>query len=1029
MRIPFHYIIFLLFLDPLIVISSFAQQFNRHYNFKHLRAENGLANNIVYHFLQDDMGYMWIGTRNGITWYDGSRTYNFQHDDLDKKSISGNFITQILQDSGHHIWIGTNAGIDLFNRADNSFTHFSISLSNGKKEDTYCVPLGFSVNSDLWLIDTKNKAIKIFNTITKEFKTILTTNAVDGSMYYSKKDRIIHIWTYLSIGTIHYEFRDRALVKTESYFDHQKNTLNPSLQIFHVFYDGKSVAWLSTAKGLIELNINNRKYTIYSRMDNDPVSDLRCVAIAPSGLLWAGTGGQGILSFDTASKKYLEHFTNYISDPFSICSNNIVSLYFDKTGNIWCGSYGNGISYTNVESRNFAKYLSKNELEKWGKNNNVEWLGSDKNDNIWCILQDVPGFFLLDSLLNIKQYQIPFYKDGKVFKSAIYQIFFDASSKPWLITDIGLFQYDPTSNLIKQVKYHKISNSLFGSYWVNEMIGLHDHSLLFSTFAGLYRITKNDHNNLVIRLFSDLNSNMLTSFETIYEDKKKNIYVKDIGDSLFILEPINNSDQYRVSKRIKFQDRLIQFTENDSATLIGSSHGLYIIHKKNFRLEKSPLNAIFPFTNICNIFLNSNSIWLMGDKGLFYYNIPGKRSRLFTEEDGLVSNNFTNTGIALTKSEKYIAGTNNGLVLFDPKTIKDNIYPPRAQLIRFSVNDSFANFIINPQESSFVSLSHSQNTFSIYFSCIGFQHISSCSYEYKLEGYDERWVKSGEVQYTRYSKIPPGIYHFQLRVIDTKGNTSPYTKTLTIEIKKAFWQTIIFKILIAALIISSIWQLIKWYLALKLQKQRREFEKQQAIERERSRIATDMHDDLGAGLSSLRFLSEKVKRNTFSEVSKSDIDKILSTSSELIDKMNEIVWAMNEKNDSLEDLLTYMRSYAKEYCEENSIACEIMMPENVPSVFVSGEIRRNVFLTLKESLHNIVKHAQASKVEIGFTIGSNIFIIIKDDGKGFGKKDDANYDSGNGLKNMRKRIESIGGSFIIYENNGIAVEFDVPLLL
>lgn len=1029
MRVPYHYIIILLILDLLFFNTSFAQQFNRHYNFKQLSVENGLANNIVYHFLQDDQGYIWIGTRNGITWYDGSRTYNFQHDDLDKKSISGNFITQILQDSGHHIWIGTNAGIDLFDRSDNSFTHFSITLSNGKQEDTYCVPLGFSKNTDLWLIDTRNKAIKIFNINTKEFKTILTTNAVDGSMYYSKKDRIIHIWTYLSIGTIHYEFRDHLPVKTEFYFDHQKNTSNPSLHIFHVFYNGSSAAWLSTAKGLIELNTNNHKYKLYHTTDYDPVQNLRCAAIAPNGLLWVGTGGQGIFSFDTASKKFLEHFSNYISDPNSICSNNIVSMYFDKTGNIWCGSYGNGISYANVETRTFAKFLSKSELEKWGKNNNVFWLGTDKRENIWCILQDVPGLFLLDSSLKIKKYQIPLYKNGKDFKGAIYQMFFDNTSKPWLITDIGLFQYDPISNFINQVQYHKISNSLFGSYWVNYMISLHNHSLLFSTFAGLYRISKNNQDNLVIRPFSDLNSNKLNSFEMLYEDKEKNIYVKDIGDSLFILGQTNNSDQYKVNKRIKFQDRLIQFTENDSSILIGTSQGLYIIHKKNFRLEKSPLNAIFPFTNINNIFLNNNSIWLLGDKGLFCYNSSEKSSRLFTVEDGLVSNNFSKTGIALTKSGKYIAGTYNGLAVFDPNTIKDNIYPPRAQLIRFCVNDSITNFIVNPQNKSSISLLHNQNTFSIYFSSIGFQHISSCSYEYKLEGYDEGWIKSGGVQYIRYSKIPPGIYHFQLRVIDVNGNTSPYSKTLSIEIKKAFWETNIFKFLIAVLIISLIWMLIKWYLTIKLKRQQRLFEEQQAIERERTRIATDMHDDLGAGLSSLRFLSEKVKRNTFSEVSKSDIDKILSTSSELIDKMNEIVWAMNEKNDSLEDLLTYMRSYAKEYCEDNGIACEINMPENIPSIFVSGEIRRNVFLTIKECLHNIVKHAKASKTEIGFTIGPNLFIFIKDDGKGFGNKDGSNYDAGNGLKNMRKRIESIGGNFTIYENTGIVVELEVPLLL
>jgi hypothetical protein len=107
------------------------QQFNPYYNFKHLNVENGLVQNIVYHFLQDSKGYMWLGTRNGITVYDGIRTVNFQHDAKDNKTLAGNFITRILEDSDHQVWIGNNAGIDLFNRADNSFTHFGISMEDG----------------------------------------------------------------------------------------------------------------------------------------------------------------------------------------------------------------------------------------------------------------------------------------------------------------------------------------------------------------------------------------------------------------------------------------------------------------------------------------------------------------------------------------------------------------------------------------------------------------------------------------------------------------------------------------------------------------------------------------------------------------------------------------------------------------------------------------------------------------------------------------------------------------------------------
>ena len=203
-------------------------------------------------------------------------------------------------------------------------------------------------------------------------------------------------------------------------------------------------------------------------------------------------------------------------------------------------------------------------------------------------------------------------------------------------------------------------------------------------------------------------------------------------------------------------------------------------------------------------------------------------------------------------------------------------------------------------------------------------------------------------------------------------------------------------------------------------------EKQQAIEKERTRIASDMHDDLGAGLSTIRFLSEKVKRNSFSDVTKNDAEKIAVNSNEMVQKMNEIIWAMNEKNDTLEDLLFYTRSYAVEYCEENNLDCATYLPETVPAVFVSGEIRRNVFLTVKESLHNIVKHANAKKVTIDFKINAALLVTIKDDGKGLPENGKG---SGNGLRNMQKRIESVNGIFEIVNTDGVIVKIKVPLQL
>ena len=1003
-----------------------AQQFNPYYNFKHLNVENGLANNIVYHFLQDSRGYMWLGTRNGITLYDGIRAISFLHDDQNKKSISGNFITRILEDSNHSIWIGNNAGIDLFNKTENNFIHFSIPAADGHLEDTYCVLLGFANSNDLWFLETSTKAIKVFNTQTKKFRTLISTNAVDGMMYINPVSHQVHIWTYLSIGTTHYVFQQDSLLREEHFFNNEKKE-GESLLIYHVFYQNDSSAWLSTAKGLIGLNPMTGDYKIYNNKDGAPVIEARYVTLSPRGTLWVSTGGYGIYTFDVQKKKFIDHFRNYVLDPYSICSSNIVSMYFDKVGNIWCGSYGNGASYANVENRFFSKLLSKNEMDHWKKQNAVYWMGTDEEGKLWCILRDGLGFWLLDSALNVKEFRMPRFENGKAFDGPIYQLVFYGKSSAWCMSDRGLFQYDIHSNRIKQLNYSRISTELFGSYWTNMMILLHDGSFLFSTWGGLYRIT-NQNGNPVIQPFSELNNQPFKSFDVIYEDKEKNIYVDDNGENFYVLTLSATKNDYIIKKNISSFPHVIEFCEGDSVVYIETNQGLYTINKKNLSIEKSSVNAQLPFSAINNLLPEKNRLWIFGDKGLYYYNAEKKTGRLFTIEDGLPSNTFSEFCMTFSHEGRCIAGTNNGLVSFYPDRLQDILYPPRAQIMNIFVNDSSKSFIANPQEASKIILKHYQNTFSFDFSCISFQHASASTYEYRLDKYDENWIMSGATHYTRYSKIPPGNYTFELRVLDANGKVSPFTKSLAIEIKKAFWQTTIFKIIVVALLALLIWLLIKWYLTTKILKQKREFEKQQAIEKERTRIATDMHDDLGAGLSRIKFLSETIGlKKQLQQSVEEDISSIGSYANEMIGKMGEIVWALNEKNDSLSDLLSYTRSYAVDYLLNNGIQCQVNAPPVFPSFFVSGEFRRNIYLSIKEALHNIVKHAQANKVVFDIAIDKNLVIKIQDDGIGF----DINHirPFSNGLNNMQKRMKDIKGRIDIIQKNGTLIILSVPLPL
>jgi len=203
--------------------------------------------------------------------------------------------------------------------------------------------------------------------------------------------------------------------------------------------------------------------------------------------------------------------------------------------------------------------------------------------------------------------------------------------------------------------------------------------------------------------------------------------------------------------------------------------------------------------------------------------------------------------------------------------------------------------------------------------------------------------------------------------------------------------------------------------------QKEVMEKQTALENERSRVASDMHDDLGSGLTKIKYLSDIPLQ---SEKIKDNLPKIKSIATDLVENMSEIIWALKEENDTLENLLTYIKKYAAEYLDENSIEVKFSIPSDVPNVIIKGDIRRNIFLTLKEILHNVVKHAQATHVEVEIKLDNNLGILIHDNGIGF---DAEKIKSGNGLKNMKKRMEKLNGTFNCLNNSGTQINLQIPM--
>lgn len=213
----------------------------------------------------------------------------------------------------------------------------------------------------------------------------------------------------------------------------------------------------------------------------------------------------------------------------------------------------------------------------------------------------------------------------------------------------------------------------------------------------------------------------------------------------------------------------------------------------------------------------------------------------------------------------------------------------------------------------------------------------------------------------------------------------------------------------------------------KLREQAYKIEKQEAIELERNRIANEMHDDLGSGLTIIRYLSDDIINSKADPEIEKSVIKIAEYSTRLVQNMSEIIWAMNSRFDNVEGLISYLRRYVVEYLEDNKMEHTFLLDEDIGDQFISGENRRNVLLVVKEILHNSIKYSGARSIHINCSLKSLLMInILESGGKGFDP--DMVSDIGNGIHNMKKRMDASGGS-IIFENTGKGMHFQIRLPL
>lgn len=995
----------------LIVLACFficgavaAQQ----YSFVRFTIENGLSNNVVYSTLQDSKGYLWIATHDGLNRYDGYEFKKFLHNPFNKKSLAGNMTIDMAEDAEDRLWILTNTHLHRYNSTDESFERYILPVGSVNHSNQSASKL-INGNKRFLLLNLFN-GLFVFDKINNRFSPIAVETGTDEKTdlfnfsFFKDSEGNILIGAGASKGVLSFDSATvsltRKLPPIYQQIKWQKETVtsicrNKKNNLVYCTQEGDKFSLVTEA---------GKKHFLLNRSIAGITVFIESMGEDEQGDIWIGYGNR-LFEYLPAVDSVIDLSRNLYNT--SIGDNFIIKkICIDRFSNLWLGLYEAGLLKASIRKSLFLNFA-------------INQPGNFKlpHSSIYGIIKNP------DETAIVRYF-------GTQMASLI-----DVSNKKIITRE---FKFNPldTATMKKLFPQFKQVTSSRPFY---------------TFFDASTRFTFNN------RQFG------------LYKDRRQDYWTVNFNE----FKRIKDGLTYNMG------DHINCFYEGDNNTFwIGSDGGGLVelnyntgVLKKNLPNESNPLSISSGYVNGI-IPYEKKGLWLATRYGLNYFDFQTRQFKLFSEENGL-SNNTIYT-MEMDTDGKLWLGTSHGLSCYDPHINEFTNYSKNNGLVNSEYNrngtialangwilmggtegidvimpDSIKHrrqvekksppvliTLFKSTDSSFhsfaepIRLTHQQNNVAISFTALDFTQPYNNKYLWKLEPIDKKWVYGLGKHEVNYAGLPPGNYTFKIKAAGADGIWNDKETSFSFIITAPWWQSWWALAIIIILGIGILAGILRLYYHRKfkqqLEKQKVLLEKQQAIEKERTRIATDMHDDMGAGLSRIKFLSEIIGiKKQQQEPIEEDISKIREYSHDMIDKMGEIVWALNEKNDSLSDLLAYARAYTVEYLSQNGIKSDVQTSEQLPNLFVSGEFRRNIYLTVKEALHNIVKHSQATDVKINVEANNKLFISIHDNGIGFDEKNIRPFS--NGIANMKKRIESLGGNLEIKNTQGSAVIIIVPL--
>lgn len=968
------------------------------YRFEHYGVNEGLSQGNVTTVMRDKMGLMWFGTWDGVTVFDGFKNQIYRERSKDSTTLKGALVNSIFETKQGQIIVATSHCLNFFNAERHNFRHYNI---DHKPNDFRIVEaqnsnLLVSINNELWW----------FNCETKQFSKNRSELSELWNLYFSTTTKAVnhaeglysHIYQYLNLKKLN--------LKTSLAF-FEKHTIN-DIFIHH------DTSYFATDDGVYRLNLRTQK--IESVL---PEVKAKCL-VNFNTKLYIGTQSNGVIIYDIQSHQ-IEGVLNYDErNKYSLSGNFVRTMYIDREQIIWVSSLGNGINYCNLSKPIVNTILTKYDPNLLTKQDHyIKNMVEDKDSVLWVV--SVTGnIYLFNQSYKLIKTITPSQVNAIYKPNSYQQCFLSPLNHLFFLSENGMYRY------IKNNRFERIDGAQLNQsqLYLSSMSMDIDNSAIIATRQGLLRMENSTNPSL--KTDSSLNySNVILS---TYTDKKGHLFINPMFAGIDIY-----SIQSRGNKRIKtihLGCNAKHYVEENDTLWIATTKGIIKLDLNTLEYDVFdeadglPNQYIYCLLRDKNL---QNTFWMSSNKGIFRYNTVTKDLFTLGLRDGLASLEFNTNSFVKRKNGDLVFGSIDGFSYFNPDSLLVLNQENHLVTFDFKLNNSYVDRTDFKVEDTIYKIPYNLNTISFRLMQLHFP-TSDIPIYYFLEGYDNQWAIVSNPVDVRYSNLKEGNYKFKTRFFDRNKGWILQTHYSLI-IQAPWYRSWYAYFVYILLLLVVVFVVVQQHFKRKLNKELEVIRKQKLIMDERSRISADLHDDIGATLSSMYLYSDMANTMIYTkpDQSKAMLEKIVYQSKELMQRMGDIIWSMKSSEDDKYTIKARLLQYSLDLLSPKDIQLHIDIDPTIDRNLKNPNLRKNMLLIIKEAFNNIAKYSKASNVTLKLGIRNHkIFLTVFDDGIGF---DTANHSQGNGLKNIEFRTKQLDGRFEIYSNpeNGTRLECFFPI--